>query len=103
MCPSDGVKTRTCTDENSCRTEENKPNEEKSCTYFPPESIIEEEEIQELYDRDAALQDNMPPLEAIYSQLESQIRAQKMQQFALALIIDLRETADIKLLLEGSK
>jgi FKBP-type peptidyl-prolyl cis-trans isomerase (trigger factor) len=63
---------------------------------------VTSEEIDAFYNQIRESQTQVPPLEEIRLDLENQLTAQKTQQFALALIGELRATADIKLLLEES-
>jgi len=37
VCTSSRIQTRTCNDNNNCKTNLTKPSEKRSCTYFPPE------------------------------------------------------------------
>ncbi len=46
-CSPDGIQTRTCVDVNECGTEENKPEEERSCQYKPVTTESEGKESQQ--------------------------------------------------------
>lgn len=60
---------------------------------------VTEAEIQSFYDESVAGQEEAPPLEEIRSQIESQIAQQKVQVVFEELIQQLREQADIQVLI----
>lgn len=59
LCLEGGIQTRTCTDENLCDTDEDKPEDTQSCEYIAPESGEEDnitEELQEVVQQEEAKQ-----------------------------------------------
>lgn len=58
-----------------------------------------EEEVKEFYEKEADQNEEIPPLEEIESQIEGMISQQKQQELMTQLIEELREEADIEILI----
>ncbi len=59
-----------------------------------------EEEIEAFYEEEAARNENLPALEEVRSQIEGMIIQQKQQELKSKLVQELREEADVELLIE---
>lgn len=73
-------------------------------TYFEEELdlssvVVTEEEIEEFYEKEAAQNEEIPALEEIESQIEGMIIQQKQQELIAQFIEELREEADIEILM----
>lgn len=60
---------------------------------------VTEAEVEELYNNLSAQQEGLPPLEQLYDSIEQQLTARKQQQLVSDFIQELRETADIEIMI----